>query len=290
MSASPFAAGGPRLVAVDLDGTLLTSDHRVSARSRAAVARLERQGVAVVLCTGRPPRSAKGYAAELGLTRPFICYHGAARFDPRDDRASVRHTLDPEVARRALLRLRRAFPGLMAGVETAHGWYLEPAMLERRVREARLGTEEPTAVGPAERFLSADAIKLFVRAEAETGPVPAATMAEAVAGLPLTRTWSAGPLLELLNPRVDKRAALAEMCRSLGIDRRAVAAFGDQRNDVAMLRWAHLGVAMANASREAKRAADVVTLSNDDDGVAVVLEGWTGEPALDPAHQAPTGG
>jgi len=286
----PFVSGAPRLVAVDLDGTLLTSDKRITACSRAAVAGLERRGVAVLLCTGRPPRSARAYAAELGLTRPFICYNGAALYEPARDRARVRHHLDAEVAAEALGRLRGAFPGVMAGVESDHGWYLEPAMLDRRASEARLGPEAPTAVGPAERFLDAGTIKLFVRAEGPSGPVHASRMAKAVAELPLQRTWSAGSMLELLDPRVDKRSALTAVCRDLGIDRRDVAAFGDQHNDVEMIRWAGWGVAVANASEEARAAADAVTGSNDDDGVAAVLEDWLHEPAGDPAHQLPTGG
>lgn len=285
----PPARAAPRLVAVDLDGTLLTGEQRISPRARAAVAGLERRGVAVVLCTGRPPRSAKAYAAELGLTHPFITYNGAAVYHPGSDRVRVRHHLDAAVAVEALARLRAAFPGLMAAVESEHGWYLDPEMYRRRIAEARLGPDEPTAVGPAERYLDGDVIKLLVRGERAAGPAHAAELAEAVADLPLQRTWSAGPLLELLDPRADKRAALAEVCRERGIDRREVAAFGDQRNDLEMLRWAGWGVAVANASAEVRAAADAVTLSNDDDGVAAVLEGWLEAPGR-PAHQAPTGG
>jgi len=283
---APFGPGTPRLVALDLDGTLLTSDKRISPRARAAVEALDGRGVAVVLCTGRPPRSSKAYAAELGLTAPFICFNGAALYHPADDAVTIRHHLDPEVAGRAVLELRAAFPGVRLGLESDHGWYLEPTAMASRAAEARLGPEEPTGVGPVERFLDAGAIKLMASSDGRA----AAELAMAVADLPLQRTWSAGGLLELLDPRVDKRAAVSEVSRGLGIGRRDVAAFGDQRNDVELLGWAGWGVAMANASEEARAAADEVTLSNDDDGVAVVLEGWLHETSGHPPHRAPTGG
>ncbi len=276
----------PRLIALDLDGTLLRSDKRISARSLAAVRRLSARGVAVLLCTGRPPRSAKAYAAELGLDTPFICYNGAAVYDPARDAVTVRHHLDPETALAAIDRLRATFPSVMLALESASGWYLEAAAVQRGRGEARLGPEAPTGVGPVERFVAADAIKLMAFVDGHN----AAELARAVGDLPLQRTWSAGGLLELLDPRVDKRNALADVCAERGVARTAVAAFGDQRNDVEMLAWAGLGVAVANACDEAKAAADVVVDSNDADGVAGLLERWLGAPEGDRTHQAPTRG
>lgn len=279
-------SGAPSLVALDLDGTLLRSDKRISARSQAAVRRLASRGVAIVLCTGRPPRSARPYAAELGLPAPFICYNGAAVYDPAHDTVRVRRHLDPAVALAAVGRLRAAFPSVMLGLESVTGWFLEPAALERGRREARLGPEAPTAVGPIERFLDAGAIKVLASADGLT----AAELARAVGDLPVRRTWSAGGLLELLDVHVDKRSALAEVCAERGVARAAVAAFGDQRNDVEMLAWAGLGVAVANACDEAKAVADVVVKSNDADGVADMLERWADAPDGDRPHQPPTGG
>lgn len=272
----------PKLVALDLDGTLLTSDKRITPRAQAAVRALARRGVHVVLCTGRPPRSAVGYAAELGLGHPFICYNGAALFDPERAAVQVRHHLDPVVARAALARLRGAFPDVMAGLEADHGWYLEPAIAARRESEARLGDDAPTGVGPIESFLDGGAIKLFVRHDR----VGAEALAATVEGLPVYRTWSSPTMLELMSPEVDKRGALAELCATLGIERRQVAAFGDQRNDEEMIAWAGTGVAVANASAPVREVADLVAGANDADGVAEVLESWLkGSP-----HQAPTSG
>lgn len=282
MESPPVRGALPRLIALDLDGTLLTSDKRITMRARAAVLSLVERGVHVVLCTGRPPRSAVGYAAELGLGHPFICYNGAALFDPTAGVLDVRHRLDPAVGLEAVARLRRAFPGAAAGLETEHGWYLEPAVADRRESEARLGPEEPTAVGPIETFLDTPVIKLLV----SHPQVGAEVLATAVEDLPLYRTWSSPAMLEMMAPGVDKRRALQARCAELGIERERVAAFGDQRNDLEMIAWAGVGVAVANASAVVREAADVLATGNDDDGVARVLEDWL----ADSPHQAPTGG
>jgi len=153
-------------------------------------------------------------------------------------------------------------------------------------QRARLGPEAPTAVGPVEGFLDAGAIKLFARREG----TDAATLARVVDDFPLYRTWSSPTMLELLDPRVDKRDALQELCSELGIDREQVAAFGDQRNDVEMIRWAGIGVAVANADPVAREAADLIVASNDADAVARTLEGWLAAAGPRGAHEAPTTG
>ncbi len=286
MTSALRAGALPRMVALDLDGTLLTSDKRLTPRARSAVARMAAQGVHVVVCTGRPPRSALGYVAELALDHPFVCFHGAAMADPVDGTLHVRHHLDAKVARAALRRLRAAFPGLMAGLETDHGWFLDPALHDLRTSEARLGPEEPTGVGPIEGFLDGGAVKLFVRRTGTDAP----TLAGAVDDLPLYRTWSSPTMLELLDPQVDKHVALQALCSERGIDRAQVAAFGDQRNDVGMLRWAGVGVAVANAAPAAREVADLLAPSNDADGVATTLEAWLAAAAPGGAHEAPTTG
>lgn len=257
-------------MAFDLDGTLLRSDKRVSERTLAAMRALAARGVRLVICTGRPPRHAMAVAGNLGLAQPFICFNGAASFDAARGRLTVHRRLDPAVAAEAVRRLRRAVPGVLLGLESEHGWYLDEGLLAARRSGARLGREEPTGVGDIERFLDADALKVL----AEHESVSAEAMAAHLRGLALHRTWSTRSLLELLHPEVNKRAGLEALCERLGLAAADVAAFGDQHNDVEMLAWAGRGYAMGNASAEAIAAADEVIGSNDEDGVANVLEGW----------------
>ncbi len=275
-SFSPTAL--PRVVALDLDGTLLTSDKRLTQRTIRALTRLLARNVEVVICTGRPPRHARSLARQLPLRQPLICFNGAALCDHQTGAVTVRHRLPAEVAAQALRRLRQTAPGVLVGLESEHGWYLDEALFQLRTSTADLGAESPTGVGAVESFLDGDAVKIL----AQHPDLPAATLAAPLADLGLYRTWSTHHLLELLHPRVNKREGLEELCTRLGVARDQVAAFGDQRNDVEMLRWAGHGFAMGNASDEAKAAADEVIADNDREGVAAVIEAWLADSPAAP--------
>lgn len=223
-----------------------------------------------MICTGRPPRSALQFAAGLGLTQPFICFNGAALLEPATGRITVRQRLDREVAFEAVERLRRNVPGILLGLESEGGWYLDQDLFDLRRSEAKLGPEPPTGVGDVERFLDDGAVKIL----AQHADVTAEDLAGSIADLALYRTWSTRGLLELLHPDVNKRAGLEALCATLDVSAHEVAAFGDQRNDVEMLAWVGRGYAMGNASADARAAADAVIGSNDEDGIAVVLEEW----------------
>lgn len=260
----------PRLVAVDLDGTLLGSDQRISPRNARALAALEARGCTVVLCTGRPPRLTRGYADELGLADAIV-YNGASRYHARSGRSVHHHQLEREAALEAIARLRRTASGVLLGIETHHGWYLDPALFEtRRSRLEAAGMPLPDAVGAVEGFVRDAVIKIFARHPERN----AAELASALDGLEVYATWSGPALLETMHPAVNKRDALRRFAAELGVPRERVAAFGDQRNDLEMLAWAGRGVAVANAPAEVRAAAGEATESNDDDGVARCVERW----------------
>jgi Cof subfamily protein (haloacid dehalogenase superfamily) len=260
----------PRLIAIDLDGTLLTSDKRISDRSAAAIAAARAAGAEVLLCTGRPPRGVRAYAQALSLPRAVV-YNGATTVDFAADSAEHHHQLDEATARTVLARMHGAFPDLLAGMETAHGWYLEPATyrLRRPMLEAQ-GLPHPDGVGALDGFVRGPVIKLFFRHPERS----VAELAAAIADLDVYRTWSGEALLEVMHPAVNKRDALVRVAAGLGVTRAEVAAFGDERNDREMLAWAGCGVAMAGASAEIRNGADLVCGDNDEDGVAQVLEDW----------------
>jgi Cof subfamily protein (haloacid dehalogenase superfamily) len=263
----------PRLIAIDLDGTLLTSDKRISDRSAAAIAAVRAAGARVLLCTGRPPRGVHGYAKTLALPLAVV-YNGATTVDFASGSADHHHQLDEATARTVLARMNAAFPDLLAGMETAHGWYLETATYrERRPTLEAQGLPHPDGVGPLEGFVRGPVIKLFFR-HPEIGVTE---LAEAIADLDVYRTWSGEALLEVMHSKVNKRDALARVAAALGVERSDVAAFGDERNDREMLAWAGCGVAMAGASAEIRADADRICAGNDDDGVAQTLEGWLRE-------------
>ena len=263
----------PRLIAIDLDGTLLTSDKRVSERSTAAIAAVRAAGSEVLICTGRPPRGVIAYAEALSLPRAIV-YNGASTLDLERGDAEHHHQLDEGTALTALARLKGAHPELLAGMETAYGWFLEPETYRRRRPTLdAAGLPHPDGVGSLEDFVRGPVIKLFFRHP----EIAAAELAERVADLPVYRTWSGEALLEVMHPSVNKRDALERVAAELGIDRADVAAFGDERNDREMLAWAGCGVAPATATAEILAVADRVCPGNDDDGVARTLEGWLRE-------------
>ncbi|WP_281054503.1 Cof-type HAD-IIB family hydrolase [Truepera radiovictrix] len=257
-------------MALDLDGTLLTSDKTLSPRTVQAVERVTRAGTKVVLCTGRPPRTARPFAERLKLVELAIVYNGGAIYDFARDTALCRYDFPVAVAHEAIERLRARYPDVMCGAETAYGWFVDTARYEI-VRRGRVPYEtEPDGVGEVERFLRESVTKLLFwhpTASAET-------LAAALDGVSVHCTWSMPGLLEVIAPEVNKQVALARVAADLGLQAREVAAFGDQNNDKEMLAWAGLGVAMGNGSESVRALADLVAPSNDEDGVAQVLEAW----------------
>lgn len=262
----PDCADLPRLVALDLDGTLLRSDKTVSLRSQRALAALRRRGVWVVICTGRPPRSAKAIAEQLGLASCVIVYGGAAIFDFERNTALVRFDMTAHAARGVLHAIRAAFPRVMLGLETHHGFYLDSAYYARRDD----GITPDGVHDDVGTFIHDTVTKVLIR----DGLHDARSLARALADLPVHCTWSLYDLLEVTAENVSKRRALQHLSEQLGIPASQVATFGDEHNDREMLAWAGQGVAMGNAHPDIKALADLITGSNDEDGVAEVIEAW----------------
>jgi hydroxymethylpyrimidine pyrophosphatase-like HAD family hydrolase len=259
--------GSIRLVASDLDGTLLRPDETISERTRQAIAAARRAGITVALVTGRPPRSLAPVAARIGVGGIAICANGAVIWD-LDAGAMLDYSpLAAEVAVRLVHGLREALPGVLFAVELEGGFG----------REA--GWTEGTLLPAAPEALEADALELV------TGPVTklllrhptlpfaeVAARARAVVGEQAVATWAGTRVVEISASGVTKAFALQRLCRRLGVAQQEVLALGDMPNDLAMLAWAGRAVAVANAQRDVLEAADEVTASNVDDGVALVLE------------------
>lgn len=260
----------PRLVAFDLDGTLLSSERTISARNRAAVAGLVERGVRVVICTGRPPRTARVFAEQLELVDLAIVYNGGAVYNFAEERALARFDFSAEVAREAVAKVRAEHPGVMCGLESAYGWFVDSGRYEI-VRQGTLPYEtEPDGVGDIVDFMRGEVTKLLFWHPA----TPIEALARTLADLPVHATWSMPGLLEVIGPGVNKRTALSRIAAELGFGAHEVAAFGDQHNDQEMLAWAGFGVAMGNATPQVQALADWVTGDADDDGVAEVVERW----------------
>lgn len=264
------ASVAKRLVALDLDDTLLLPDKTISPRVRAAVEQSLRHGVHVVLASARPLGSVARYAQELGIDGYCVALNGAivARVPgPRVAHASIlERSLVDEVLTACLdLGAANIF------VETPYHCAVQRIDGEVSAYIAMTGSE-PVYVGDLRRFESREVCKLSLLVE---GP-PDGVMAELRNGMgdrihliAWEGEWS---WVEVLPEGTSKAAALEWLTSRLRIDRSEVLAVGDQLNDVEMLRWAGTGVAMGHGHPEAIAAADWVTASNIDDGCAIAIE------------------
>jgi Cof subfamily protein (haloacid dehalogenase superfamily) len=257
---------GVRLVASDLDGTLLVPEQTVSERTRAALAAAREAGITVVLVTGRQPRSLAPIAERIGVGGIAICANGALIWDLDTGTMVDAAPLAAEAATRLVHALREAVPGVLLAVELEERFGREPGW-----------AEDASPVEPG--ALEADALQLV------TGPVikllarhPSLPFAEfserarRAVGDDAVATWAGLRLVEISAAGVTKAFALERLCQRLGVDAAEVVAVGDMENDLAMLRWAGTAVAVANAQQSVLDAADKVISSNVDDGVAVLLE------------------
>jgi HAD superfamily hydrolase (TIGR01484 family) len=254
-----------RLVASDLDGTLLRPDETISARTRAALRAVRRAGITLVLVSGRPPRSLRQVAARIGVGGIAICANGALVYDLDAGVVTDQTPLAAAAAARLIRTLRAAIPGALFAVELENGFRREAGW-----EPSGLNADGEVVAGGAE-LATAPVAKLLVR-HPELPLAEVIRLAERAAGADAVVTWSGGRLVELSAAGVTKAFALERLCRRLGIDREEVLAFGDMPNDLAMLAWAGHAVAVANAQPAVRDAADEVTAANVDDGVAAVLE------------------
>jgi Cof subfamily protein (haloacid dehalogenase superfamily) len=266
----PHLSGLPRLVATDMDGTLVRTDHSVSAFSHEVLRRVVAAGVPVVGVTGRGPRLREITAHDLPMARYLVCAQGGYVLDTVDNAALSVVRLPAEVARDAVKLLEDELGPVLVTVEAGenagaalHG---EPGFT--------WPFPEPWLEATRDVALHGELLKVFVK---KPGLDPDTFLAAARRLIPpelCDVTYSGLGFLEICPSGVSKAVGLASVAERLGVGAADVLAFGDMPNDVAMLAWAGRGVAVANAHAEVLAVADEVTLSNDEDGVAKYLERW----------------
>lgn len=261
------ALGQVRLVATDLDGTIVRHDGTVSPRTVAALNAVEDAGLPVVLVTGRPPRWMHPVVEATGHRGVAVCANGAYVYDLATETVLDRFLLDTDLGLEVVRRLRKALPGAVFAVER-HESYAHEAAYRMRWESPDVGV-----VGSAEDLFAEPVGKLLVRVEGSDGDTMLAAARDELGDL-VTTTHSnqSDCLLEISAAGVTKASTLARVAAGYGVGPAAVVAFGDQPNDVPMLEWAGAGYAMANAHPGVLAAVRRRTASVDDDGVALVLE------------------
>jgi hydroxymethylpyrimidine pyrophosphatase-like HAD family hydrolase len=258
----------PRLIATDLDGTLLRGDGTVSCRTREALARARALGALVVVCTARPVRWMRGLAEELALDGIAVCANGAVLWDLRRDTLVGSFPIAPQSALEVVRRLRPLVPGGSWAMETVDHFGHEPGY------RVRWPVPEDATVAAIESLVALPAVKLLLRPDHDGGVAGVADDARAAVAEFVEVTWSdaAATLLEMSAAGVSKGSGLAAVCAAHGIDASQTVAFGDMPNDLPMLGWAGRSYAMANGHPDVIAAADGVAPANEQDGVATVLE------------------
>jgi Cof subfamily protein (haloacid dehalogenase superfamily) len=261
-----------RLVATDLDGTLLRSDGSVSDRTCRALAAARAAGVVVVLVSGRPVHSLREAALLADVTGLAICSNGAIVYDLDQDEITRHTALAADTSLRLIHALREAVPGVCFAFVRGTGFACEPAyhQIAREVDHSP-GYLAAAVLGDAVALCDRESTKLIARHPA----LSADDLLARVQGMALDgfeATHSGAPFVEMAAPGVTKAWALESLCADLGIAAHEVVAFGDAPNDLPMLRWAGRGIAIANGHLAVLAEADEVAPTNDEDGVAVVLE------------------
>ena len=276
----PTSIRRPRLVATDLDGTVIGYAHtrsgRLSPRTIAALRSAHEAGVVVVFVTGRPLRWLDALADQLGDVGPVICSNGAVVVDPATGEVLESRPMERGTVWTAVERLRALDPTATFGAETLDGFFWETAFTEASAFE-----DATPAAAALEGVLPAEAVvvKLMARSTAlEPDAFLEAARAELGELVSATHSAPGVALVEMSAPGVHKAATLADFAASRGIAPADVVAFGDMPNDAEMLAWAGLGCAVASAHESLRAAADVVVGACDDDGVARAIEELLGLP------------
>jgi Cof subfamily protein (haloacid dehalogenase superfamily) len=253
------------LIALDLDGTLLGADEKISQRNRAALGRALDSGVRVVLVTGRGVDLPIKISKDLDLNLPIICCHGALTKDFGANRTLTHQPIPLQYAKPMVEFAEHNGLSLAIYLEEFF-WRLEGSrvymddMTGPGWREAKTFGDVLHSAPTFIRFLGEESVEAMRR---EFGDWPLNFHYE---------TWGDFVECAVLNREASKKNALARLCADFQIVPERVLAVGDSRNDVPMLRWAGVGVAMGNALPEVKEAVRYVTASNLDDGVALALE------------------
>jgi Cof subfamily protein (haloacid dehalogenase superfamily) len=261
------------LIASDIDGTLLGLGDRVSARTASMVDQVLAAEVPFVLVTGRPPRWVPVVARSLGTTGYAVCANGAALYDIGADQLVWQRGIDPVRLADVARALEIVLPGAsMATERVGTSASISPFIALESYEHPWEGSDH--LVGTRAEVLGHHAVKLLF-ADSRMTSAEMALAATAVLGDEFAITYSSNSgLIEISAPDVTKASGLADVAERFGVDAADVITFGDMPNDVAMLEWAGHGVAMGNAHQDVLDVADEVTTTNEEDGVALVLERW----------------
>jgi hypothetical protein len=263
------ARGFPyKLIATDLDGTLLRSGETVSQRTRTALAAATAAGAAHIVVTGREVPWTRHILADLGYRGLAVCGRGGQVYDAGERRLLTAVTLDRQLATLALAKIEAAVGPLLLAASRAGP---DGEVLVGPGYRVHGGPLPYQPIKDAKELWSAPLNKVYVQ-HPTLSDGELAEVSHQVAGGLVGVVLAGEGIVEILPLGLTKATGLSLAARRLGFRSPDTIAFGDMPNDIPMLSWAAHGVAMANAHEELKSVADEVTSSNEEDGIAVVVE------------------
>ena len=256
-------------VFLDIDGTLLNSRHQVMPCTRSHLQYLQGRGIPVILCSARPPKGVDLVAEQVGLHGPKACYNGGLIID--DDYTILR---DVGIDIRLALDFRRfaaeRFPDLVVSAYLYSVWLAEDPQHPLIRQEAEISGCTPLQGSLEQIAASASHIHKFL-CMGDSMRIRALEKETAQHFPQLMALRSKATYLEILPPEASKGSAVKVLLEHYSLSAKQAVAFGDSDVDVDMLQYCGLGVAMGNAPRSVKEAADYVTASNDEEGVYIAL-------------------
>lgn len=260
-----------KLLALDIDGTLTNSQKIITPKTKAALMEVQKKGLCLILASGRPTEGVLPLARELEMEKYggfILSYNGARVIDLSNGKIVYEKTLDPEIipvigelAHRYQIGVLTYVDGCVI-TETPEDPYIQT---EARINGLPLRKVENFAAAVTEKEP-----KCLMTGDGDYMSKIEPEIAAALGNLSVYR--SEAFFIEIMPENIDKAVSLEKLCEYTGAAREELAACGDGYNDMPMIRYAGLGIAMANAKDPVREAADVVTLSNDEDGIAYALE------------------
>ncbi|MEK4083291.1 Cof-type HAD-IIB family hydrolase [Psychrobacillus sp. FSL K6-1415] len=258
------------LIVLDLDGTLLTDEKVISAKTKNILQQAKNEGHEVMIATGRPYRSSEMYYKELGLSTPIVNFNGAFVHHPRNSSWKTLHTpIDLKVVKQVVEAVESySIKNMLAEVlDDVYLHYHD----EKILSAFSLGNPQVTT-GDLKSLLKTDPTSLLIHAEEDSVDLVRQHLRDVHAEVIDHRRWGAPwDVIEIVKHGLNKAVGLSHVSEYLNIPQERIIAFGDEDNDLEMIEYAGVGVAMGNAIRPLKTIANEVTLSNNEDGIAELL-------------------
>lgn len=258
------------LIVLDLDGTLLTDDQKISEKTKATLFKAKEAGHQVMIATGRPYRASQLYYNELMLSTPIVNFNGALVHHPKNKSWETVHTpIDLSVVYDVVDSVDKyQYENLIAEVMDDVFIHVEDkAMMDI----FKMGDPKVT-IGNLRNNLNEDPTSLLIHAEESNVPLIRDHLENVHAELIEHRRWGAPfHIIEIVRKGLNKAVGISLVAKEMNIPRERIIAFGDEDNDLEMIDYAGVGVAMSNGIAALKNIANEVTLSNNEDGIAKIL-------------------